>query len=125
LRTILVVDDEQEILNFVQTALNRVGFSVVQAQSGDIALERFGKLEVSVDLLLTDVVMPELCGRPLAEAAVKLRPGLKILFMSGHTPDVILKEGVKKGQVFMTKPFSPAELAQKVRETLDSKVPLP
>ena len=66
--------------------------------------------------------MPELGGRELAESALKLRPGLKVLFMSGHTPDVVLKEGVQKGTAFLQKPFTPVALAQKVRETLDSDV---
>jgi len=66
------------------------------------------------------VVMPELGGRELAESALKLRPGMRVLFMSGHTQDVILKEGVQKGAAFLQKPFAPAGLAQKVRDTLDA-----
>jgi FixJ family two-component response regulator len=73
-----------------------------------------------IDLLVTDVVMPELGGRELAEAALKLRPGLKVVFVSGHIQDVILKEGVKQGAAFLQKPFTPMQLAQKVRETLDA-----
>lgn len=73
-----------------------------------------------IDLLVTDVVMPELSGRELAERALKLRPGMKVMFMSGHTQDVVLKEGVQKGTAFLQKPFTPIGLAQKVRETLDS-----
>ena len=73
-----------------------------------------------IDLLLTDVVMPVLGGRELAEAARKLRPGLKVIFMSGHTEDVVLKEGVQHGAAFLHKPFTPLQLAQKVRETLDA-----
>ena len=72
------------------------------------------------DLLVSDVVMPELGGREVAERALKLRPGLKVMFMSGHTQDVVLKEGVQKGTAFLQKPFTPVGLAQKVRETLDS-----
>jgi two-component system cell cycle sensor histidine kinase/response regulator CckA len=63
--------------------------------------------------------MPEMGGRELAERAIKLRPDLKVIFVSGHTQDVILKEGVLKGTAFLQKPFTPAGLAQKVRETLD------
>ena len=72
-----------------------------------------------IDLLVTDVVMPELGGRELAEAALKLRPGLKVVFVSGHTQDVILKEGVQQGAAFLHKPFTPMQLAQKVRDPLD------
>jgi len=76
--------------------------------------------EGPIDLLVSDVVMPEVGGRELAEGALKLWPGLKVLFMSGYTQDVVLKEGVQKGSAFLQKPFTPAGLAQKVRETLDS-----
>jgi two-component system cell cycle sensor histidine kinase/response regulator CckA len=68
---------------------------------------------------VTDVVMAELGGRELAEAVLKLRPGLKVVFVSGHTQDVILKEGVQQGAAFLHKPFTPMQLAQKVRDTLD------
>ena len=63
--------------------------------------------------------MPELGGRELSERALTLRPGMKVMFMSGHTQDVVLKEGVQKGTAFLQKPFTPASLAQKVRDTLD------
>jgi FixJ family two-component response regulator len=68
--------------------------------------------------------MPELGGRELAQGALKLRPGMRIVFLSGHTQDVILKEGVEKGTAFLRKPFSPVELTHKVREALDSGVRL-
>ena len=63
--------------------------------------------------------MPQLGGRELADMAKKLRPDMKVLFMSGHTEDVVIKEGVQKGTAFLQKPFTPAGLAEKVRETLD------
>ena len=65
--------------------------------------------------------MPELGGRGLAERSLKLRPSLKVMFVSGHTQDVVLKEGIQKGAAFLQKPFSAIELAQKVRATLDSE----
>jgi CheY-like chemotaxis protein len=74
-----------------------------------------------IDLLLSDVVMPELGGRELAERILTMRPDIKVLFMSGHTQDVILKEGVKAGVPFLQKPFGPTDLAHKVREVLDSQ----
>ena len=76
--------------------------------------------EGRIDLLVTDVVMPQLGGRDLAAAALRLRPQLKVLFMSGHTEDVMLREGIHRGAAFLQKPFLPIELAQKVRETIDS-----
>jgi two-component system, chemotaxis family, CheB/CheR fusion protein len=117
---VLVVEDEDGVRKLTSVILERSGYMVLEARNGKEALALCETRQGAIDLLLTDVVMPELGGRKLAEAALELRPELKILFMSGHTEDVILKEGVRKGQVFLKKPFSPAELAQKVRETLDS-----
>ena len=74
-----------------------------------------------IDLLLSDVVMPELGGRELAERILTIRPDIKVLFMSGHTQDVILKEGVKAGTPFLQKPFTLSDLANKVRAVLDSQ----
>jgi len=119
LRTILVVDDEQEILNFVQTALNRGGFSVVQAQSGDIALEVFGKLEVPVDLLLTDVVMPGMSGPMLADRLLAMQPSLPVLFMSGYDDrQVVQRYVLKEGFALLTKPFTLEMLNDKVQEMM-------
>jgi len=93
---------------------------VLDARNGREGLALCEAHQGPIDLLVTDVVMPELSGRELAEGALKLRPGLKVMFISGHTQDVVLKEGVAKGTPFLQKPFTPAGLAQKVRETLDS-----
>ena len=92
-----------------------------EARNGREGLALCEAHEGPIDLLVSDVVMPELGGRELAEGALKLRPGMKVMFMSGHTQDVVLKEGIQKGTAFLQKPFTPAGLAQKVRETLDSK----
>ena len=105
--------------------LEASGYVVLEARNGREGLALCEAHEGPIDLLVTDVVMPELGGRELAEGALKLRPGMKVLFMSGHTQDVILKEGVQKGAAFLQKPFTPAGLAQKVRETLDSAAPGP
>ena len=75
-----------------------------------------------IHLLITDVVMPAMNGRELADIIAKARPNTRVLFMSGHTEDVVLKQGVQKGTPFLQKPFTPAGLAQTVRETLDSSL---
>jgi DNA-binding NtrC family response regulator len=69
---------------------------------------------------LTDVEMPELGGRELAEGALKLRPGMNVLFMSGYPRDTVLKKGVRQQTSFLQKPFTPLGLAQQVRDTLES-----
>jgi CheY-like chemotaxis protein len=92
---------------------------VHEASNGREGLAACETCAGAIDLLLTDVVMPQLGGRELADMAKKLRPDMKVLFMSGHTEDVVIKEGVQKGTAFLQKPFTPAGLAEKVRETLD------
>jgi two-component system cell cycle sensor histidine kinase/response regulator CckA len=119
LRTILVVDDEQEILNFVQSALNRAGFTVVQANSGDMALELFEKLQVSFDLLLTDVVMAGMSGPMLVDRLLSIQPSLPVLFMSGYDDrQVVQRYVLKEGFALLPKPFSLETLHAKVNELI-------
>jgi signal transduction histidine kinase len=117
---VLLVEDEDAVRKLTRMVLEESGYQVLDTRNGREALSLCEAHEGRIDLIVTDVVMPELGGRQLAEAAQKLRPGLKVIFMSGHTQDVILKEGIEKGAAFLQKPFTPAGLAQKVRETLDS-----
>jgi two-component system CheB/CheR fusion protein len=118
--SVLLVEDEDTVRALVRTILEGRGYTVAEARNGREGLKLCQTHPGKFDLLLTDVVMPELGGRELAEAALKLRPGLKVVFMSGHTQDVILREGVQQGTAFLHKPFTPMQLAEKVRETLDS-----
>ena len=92
----------------IEAINGREGLALCEAHQGPI------------DLLVTDVVMPELGGRELAEGSLKVRPGLKVMFMSGHVQDAVLREGVQERTGFLRKPFTPAQLAQTVRDTLDS-----
>jgi two-component system CheB/CheR fusion protein len=116
---ILVVEDEDAVRKLARMVLEASGYVVLDARNGREGLALCEIHPGRIDLLVTDVVMPELGGRELAQGAHKLRPGMKIMFVSGHTQDVILKEGVEKGTAFLRKPFAPVELAQKVREVLD------
>jgi CheY-like chemotaxis protein len=117
---ILLVEDEDMVRALTRTVLEQSGYVVFVAANGREGLKFCQNHEGRIDLLVSDVVMPELGGRELAVGALKLRPGMKVLFMSGHTEDTVLKEGIQKGTAFLQKPFTPAILAQKVRETLDS-----
>jgi two-component system CheB/CheR fusion protein len=117
---VLLVEDEDLVRLLARRVLVASGYVVLDARNGREGLALCEAHQGPIDLLVTDVVMPELSGRELAEGALKLRPGLKVMFISGHTQDVVLKEGVAKGTPFLQKPFTPAGLAQKVRETLDS-----
>ena len=118
---ILLVKDEDRVRKLERTILQARGYVVLEANDGLEGLSVCENHKGTIDLLVSDVVMPELGGRELAERARMMRPDLKVLFMSGHTQDVILKEGIKKGAAFLQKPFSPTELAHKVREVLDAK----
>ena len=117
---VLLVEDEDAVRLLARRVLETSGYAVLEARNGREGLALCEAHEGRIDLLLTDVVMPELSGRELVEGALKLRPGMKVMFMSGHTQDVVLKEGVRKGTAFLQKPFTPVELVQGVREALDS-----
>jgi two-component system cell cycle sensor histidine kinase/response regulator CckA len=119
LRTILVVDDEAEILNFVQAALQRNGFTAILAQSGDEALELFAKLQEPVDLLLTDVVMPGMSGPMLVDRLLAMQPSLPVLFMSGYDDrQVVQRYVLKEGFALLPKPFTLEALADKLQEMM-------
>ena len=117
--TVLVVEDQAEVREYAAVALRAYGYQVMEAANAEEALlicEREGE---RIDLILTDVVMPGLSGRELADRLKTLRPGVKVLFMSGHTDDIMVHHGVlRKEAEFIQKPFGPAQLAMKVREIL-------
>jgi DNA-binding NtrC family response regulator len=117
--TLLVVENEAAIRNLVQMALERQGFVVLAAESGGEALRVAAEHEGPIDLLITDVVMPDLGGPELAKQLAATRPGLTTLFMSGYTDDA-LGDGTSSNRAeFIQKPFSPRTLTAKVREMLD------
>jgi two-component system CheB/CheR fusion protein len=118
--TVLLVEDEDAVRVLAQKILERSGYVVLSARNGREGLALCEAHQGPIDLLVTDVVMPEVSGRKLAEGALKLRPAMKVLFMSGHMQDVVLKEGVQKGAAFLQKPYTPSALARLVRETLDA-----
>jgi signal transduction histidine kinase len=119
--TILVVEDEPAILKVTAMILSRQGYTVLQAGSPRGALRLAREHGAAIDLLVTDVVMPGMNGLELAKRLQALYPGLKRLFMSGYTADVIANNGVlDEGLQFIHKPFSVPDLAAKVREVLDS-----
>ncbi len=115
---ILVVEDEMSILKLAETMIGKLGYSVLSASTPGEAMER--ARENPVDLLITDVVMPEMSGRELAERLQERYPSLKTLYMSGYTADVIARQGVlDDGVAFIQKPFSFRELAERIREVID------
>ncbi|MCF8088005.1 MAG: PAS domain S-box protein [Desulfotignum sp.] len=123
--TILLVEDEPSILRITRIMLEKKGYCVLPADRPAEAVEKAKNHSGSIDLLMTDVVMPEMNGRALAGQITKLYPGIRLLFMSGYTANVIAHHGVlDDGVAFIQKPFSMADMAEKVRDILDeSKKP--
>jgi CheY-like chemotaxis protein len=117
--TVLLVEDEKALLELGKLLLERLGYAVLAADDPNEALQLAETYPGVIHLLLTDVVMPEMSGRDLWERLRVLRPGLKCLFMSGYTANVIAHHGVlEEGVHFLQKPFSRAVLATKLREAL-------
>jgi CheY-like chemotaxis protein len=117
---ILLVEDEDAVRKLTRLVLETSGYTVLEAPNGKEGLELCEAHKGTIDLLVTDVIMPESGGRELAEGALKLRPAMKVLYISGHTEDTVLMEGILQGTPFLQKPYTPLALARKVRETLDA-----
>ncbi|MEI6208797.1 MAG: GAF domain-containing protein [Desulfuromonadales bacterium] len=119
--TILLVEDELAILNMASIILTKQGYSVLQANTPAEAIRLTKEHSGVIELLITDVIMPEMNGKDLAHKLQFLLPQLKCLYMSGYTADAIAQHGVlAEGVYFIQKPFSLTDLATKVREALDS-----
>jgi CheY-like chemotaxis protein len=117
--TILVVEDSASLRIFVRRILQGLGYTVVLAANGDEGVQVAEQHSGAVDLLLTDVVMPGMDGRSLAQRLKTRRPHLKVLYMSGYTDNVIVHHGVlDPGVTLLPKPFTADTLALKVREEL-------
>jgi PAS domain S-box-containing protein len=121
--TVLVAEDAGGVRAVVWQVLKRHGYAVLAAADGQSALDLALGREAPIDLLVTDVIMPEMSGRQLADRLRERRPRLKVLFVSGYTDDAIVRHGIlEPGIAFLQKPFTPEALARKVREVLDKPV---
>ncbi len=119
--TVLIVEDEQAILNLGKAVLERLGYAVLSASSPRQAIEIAQDFDKAIHLLITDVVMPEMDGRELANSLTRIKPGLKCLYMSGYPAEVIADHGIlEQGVRFIPKPFSVKELSETVRQVLDA-----
>ncbi|MCJ7618373.1 MAG: ATP-binding protein [Desulfobacterales bacterium] len=117
---ILVVDDAPSICGLVTDTLQPLGYKVLEAYSAKDAIEISKSKKEKIDLLLTDVIMPEMNGKELADALKQMQSDIKVIFMSGYTDNVIIQEGImESGLILINKPLIPSVLARKLREVLD------
>jgi two-component system cell cycle sensor histidine kinase/response regulator CckA len=123
--TVLLVEDDESVCELVKSVLTSQGYSVLAARHPQDA-EAICKTHAGrIQLLLTDVVMPEMTGPELANRLTKLNPRMRVLFMSGYIDDSVVRQGIcERGIAYLQKPFSPIILARKIRDVLDS-MPVP
>jgi signal transduction histidine kinase len=121
IETLLFAEDDEALRALGARVLTALGYNVLVARTGAEALKIVADHIGTIDLVVTDVVMPEMNGSQLVEKVLEARPGIRVLFMSGYTDDEVMRRGVIDGQTaFLQKPFTPDLLAHKVREVLDS-----
>jgi DNA-binding NtrC family response regulator len=120
--TILLIDDENSILEVIQPLLERYGYTVLTTTMPSKALSYLNDPTKNIDLVITDVIMPEMNGQELHNKMLEINPNIKCLFMSGYTDDLISKKTLaEKNVYFVQKPISAKNLASKIREILDSE----
>lgn len=120
--TILLVEDDDAVRAVAQRALLRFGYEVLSAARGEEALRIVGDHEGEIDLLLTDIMMPGMNGVEVAASVARIRPGIQVFFMSGYADQDLVRQGLlEPGTHFLQKPFTPQELAGRIRSILDRK----
>jgi PAS domain S-box-containing protein len=119
--TVLLTEDEEQVRQMIRIILEMGGYRVLEAPGGAEALALYEQHEGQIDLIMTDVVMPGMSGRELAQSLETLHPGIRVLYMSGYTDDAIVRHGLLDQEItFLQKPFTPEALMRKVREVLDA-----
>ncbi len=119
--TVLLAEDEESVRALSRFILRDCGYAVLEASDGEDALKVCAREKGAIHLLVSDVVMPGMGGRQLAERLLALRPEMRVLYLSGYSDDAVIRHGVLEAEVnFLQKPFSAGALARKVREVLDS-----
>lgn len=119
--TILLVEDAAAVRHAARSVLERYGYRVIEAANGSAALSAIAQHDTAIQLLLTDLVMPGMSGRQLAEQLAPRYPELRVLYMSGYTDDSVIRNGLLTADIpYLQKPFAPEVLVRKVREVLDT-----
>jgi len=117
---VLLAEDEHLVRSLARKVLEQAGYTLLVAAGGPEALQVAALYDGPIHLLLTDVVMPEMSGRELMHRLTLVRPGLRVLYMTGYSDEAVARHGLlDPGTGFMQKPFTPESLARKVREVLD------
>jgi DNA-binding NtrC family response regulator len=117
--TVLLVEDEESVRQLVRETLQSRGYQVIEAENGEQALRAANQMNGPIHLLLTDVVMPGMGGKELAQQILQAHPGTRVLFLSGYAEDTMVPDGIlDSGSAFLQKPFTLQNLARKVREVL-------
>jgi CheY-like chemotaxis protein len=120
--TILLVEDDEAVRRLARVTLERSGYRVLQAGNPKEAVRMVGEFMGSIQLLLSDVIMPESEGPPLFDRLIKEHPTVRVLYMSGYADEAIVRHGVlAEGTPFLQKPFTPDVLTRKVRDVLDAQ----
>jgi CheY-like chemotaxis protein len=120
--TVLIAEDNEPVRILVRNILAEYGYNILESADGQEAVERFMGIDNHVDLLLLDVILPKIDGKSVYDEIRKIKPDIKVLFMSGYTTDIVQKHGViAQGSNFLQKPVMPHVLLNKVREVLDTQ----
>ena len=120
--TVLLVEDEKLLLNIIKDELEVLGYTVLAADSPEEAIVLCERHKDQLGIVVTDVIMPGMNGKELSDQLLSMKPGVKVIYMSGHTADVVAERGIiENGTNFLQKPFTPVELARKVRMVLDNR----
>lgn len=115
---VLIVDDDPAVRRTVREMLTTMSFHVLEASHAQDALRIAERHDGPIHLLLTDVVMPGMSGRNIADELLQTRPHIKVLYMSGYSRDILLEQGVTPGRMLLQKPFTQSELQSRVRQIL-------
>ena len=119
--TVLLVEDEESVRQLVRETLETKGYHVIEGENGNAGLAAAQAHKGTIDLLITDVIMPAMGGHELAQRLVKSRPAIKVLYLSGYTEDAIVDQNTgENSKAFLQKPFTLQNLARKVREVLEA-----